>query len=104
MQKISHLPEFDPRTVQPVASRCTEYAIYKVTLLTEHHVMLDKQRVGTTVKIGGLELHALRQIYLPNAYLFCRKRDCCQQLVRPTHVDVAKCLLHMMTCLRQRSK
>ena len=27
MRKISPPPRFDPRTVQPVASRCTDYAI-----------------------------------------------------------------------------
>jgi hypothetical protein len=51
MQKISHLPEFDLRTVQPVASRYAQYAIYEVTLLTKHHAMIDKERISTAVKL-----------------------------------------------------
>jgi hypothetical protein len=30
VQEISPLPEFDPRTVQPVASRCTDYMTSQV--------------------------------------------------------------------------
>jgi len=60
MQKIHPVPppEFDPRTVQPVSSRCTECAVYKVTLLTEHHVMFDKERISTAVKIVNMKLYA----------------------------------------------
>ena len=98
-QKISHLPEFDPRNVQPAASRYTEYAIYKVTLLTEHHMMIDKEPISTAIKIMNLKLYAC----LIFTYHVVRW-TAVMQLVRPTHVHVAKCLLHMMIWLQQQSK
>ena len=36
VQKILPLPGFDPRTVQPVASRCTDWAITAPALMTRH--------------------------------------------------------------------
>jgi hypothetical protein len=40
VRKISPPPEFDPRTVQPLASRCTDCAI------PTHNMQIDLQEVG----------------------------------------------------------
>jgi hypothetical protein len=100
MQNISHLPGFDPRTVQLVARRYTEYAIYKVTLLAEHHVMFDKGCISAAVNGMKLKLY--------DACVMCTYRvgsgTAVMHVVRPTHVDVVKYLIHMVIWPQQQNK
>ena len=79
VQKIMHPPGFNPRSVQPVASRCTDYAILApaesiMELLTQwHSVASQKTRtfrntpVRTTNLVADVQLSSQIQLFIDKA-------------------------------------
>jgi len=56
VQKISPPPGFDPRTVQPVASRCTDYVI--PALYTNWYVVKIRENfISTVLRTYKLAIH-----------------------------------------------